>query len=190
MVGYTSGPLLMEGSSSGVQLIAGQSLGVLAALAVASMAGMPVLGRTGRRENSTARRFTVGLAFGAAAGTTAFAALLAVEPTVGTASILVTPSTLLALTLGAALSEEIVFRHIVYRSLRYSHSHWAAGAASAAIFVAAHSTQGVNIYSAVTVAVAGLALAHLYRTHGLTGAVAFHGSFNLTVILGSMIAFG
>lgn len=193
IVGYTAGPLILTSGSGAAQLAAGQALGALGAAAVARSARIPLVGRAGRSGLGGGGRVTAGCAAGAAMGAAAAAAAIALSDPTSLAQQLELElaliATLLPLTLGAALSEELVFRHIAYRTLRYGSSHIRAAALSTLLFTAAHLTQGGDPYRLMTVLLAGTLLVEIYRRWGYLGAVSAHAAFNLTVI-SSMVAFG
>jgi len=86
-----------------------------------------------------------------------------------------------ALVVLAPLSEELLFRGVLLRSLLLRHGKWPAMVGSAGLFASVHLLEGTEILHTLPVLfILGLALGHsAIRTGRLGSAVAIHAGFNL-----------
>lgn len=191
--GYAAGPVIAQSGSSAVQLMAGQIVASIAVVAVVSGAGIPLSLTRGRSNWRTPASLAFGMLVGAAAGAFAVgvAALLEIE-VIGHPALGVGSSVLLglaAVVVGAAVSEELMFRHVLYRFMRYTRGTFPSIILSSLIFAAAHTSRIGEPVILLSLTLAGLMLAGLYRRNGFAGAVGGHAGYNLIVASSVIAAF-
>lgn len=85
-------------------------------------------------------------------------------------------ATLFIVAVWAPLAEEIVFRAMIFRTLRKGFAFWPAAILSGVVFGVYH----MNLVQGVYAALLGVLLAYIYeKTNSLLGVYIFHLSFNL-----------
>lgn len=93
-------------------------------------------------------------------------------------------ATLFIVALWAPLAEEIVFRAMIFRTLRKGFAFWPAAILSGVAFGVYH----MNLVQGVYASLLGVLLAYIYeKTNSLLGAYIFHLSFNLMNYVQSFI---
>lgn len=92
-------------------------------------------------------------------------------------------SAVILIVLGASISEEILFRGMIFGALRTRLSFWVAAVLAGAVFGAVHLPTG-SVEAALLLTVFAVLLAYLYeRTGSLGPAIVLHGLNNIIAIL-------